>query len=201
MTEWPDVRRSRSSPIARTRRPDALSASAGGGEGVGLPPNLVPPQKPARSSRLGCDSGGDSGRSWQRRVEGVSRPLPLRSEQPSDDATVVLRAGVMSPDNVRRVAPRSGPLTSTRCTGSRSRVCSTRRCKRHAVVNGSSATDRCDCRHSVESVAPASRCWRPLTARTSLWCWLISACSPSHASTTASTTPSRIRAKRRAGGL
>lgn len=37
----------------------------------------------------------------------MSRPLPLRSEQPPDDATVVLRAGVMSPTGVRRAAERT----------------------------------------------------------------------------------------------
>ncbi len=37
----------------------------------------------------------------------MSRPLPLRSEQPPDDATVVLRAGVMSPTSVRRAAERT----------------------------------------------------------------------------------------------
>lgn len=38
------------------------------------------------------------------------RPLPLRSEQPPDDAAVVLRAGVMGPDNVRRSAERTFAL-------------------------------------------------------------------------------------------
>lgn len=37
----------------------------------------------------------------------MSRLLPLRSEQPPDDASVVLRAGVMSVDNVRRAAERT----------------------------------------------------------------------------------------------
>jgi len=36
--------------------------------------------------------------------------LRLRSEQPPDDATVVLRAGVMSAENVRRAAERSFDL-------------------------------------------------------------------------------------------
>ena len=40
----------------------------------------------------------------------MTRPLPLRSEQPPDDAAVVLRAGVMSPDNVRRSAERTFAL-------------------------------------------------------------------------------------------
>lgn len=37
----------------------------------------------------------------------VSRPLPLRPDRPLDDATLVLRAGVMSGDNVRRAAERT----------------------------------------------------------------------------------------------
>ena len=37
----------------------------------------------------------------------MTRRLPLRPEQPPDDATVVLRAGVMSAENVRRAAERS----------------------------------------------------------------------------------------------
>jgi hypothetical protein len=37
----------------------------------------------------------------------MARPLPLRSEQPPDDTTVVLRAGVMNADNVRRAAERT----------------------------------------------------------------------------------------------
>lgn len=40
----------------------------------------------------------------------MTRRLPLRSEQPPDDATVVLRAGVMSAENVRRAAERSFDL-------------------------------------------------------------------------------------------
>ena len=40
----------------------------------------------------------------------MTRPLPLRSEQPPDDATVVLRAGVLSADNVRRAAERTYEL-------------------------------------------------------------------------------------------
>lgn len=37
----------------------------------------------------------------------MTRPLPLRSEQPPDDACVVLRAGVMAPDVLRRSAERT----------------------------------------------------------------------------------------------
>lgn len=37
----------------------------------------------------------------------MSRPLPLRSEDPLDDASVVLRAGIMTPDNIRRSAERT----------------------------------------------------------------------------------------------
>jgi hypothetical protein len=37
----------------------------------------------------------------------VTRPLPLRADLPPDDATVVLRAGVMSGDGVRRAAERT----------------------------------------------------------------------------------------------
>ena len=40
----------------------------------------------------------------------MTRALTLRPEQPPDDATVVLRAGVMSPDNVRRAAERTFAL-------------------------------------------------------------------------------------------
>ena len=40
----------------------------------------------------------------------MTRPLPLRSEQPPDDAAVVLRAGVMRPDNIRRSAERTFAL-------------------------------------------------------------------------------------------
>lgn len=40
----------------------------------------------------------------------MTRRLRLRSEQPPDDATVVLRAGVMSAENVRRAAERSFDL-------------------------------------------------------------------------------------------
>jgi hypothetical protein len=42
----------------------------------------------------------------------VTRPLPLRPDLPPDDATVVLRAGVMSGDNVRRAAERTFALYS-----------------------------------------------------------------------------------------
>jgi len=34
----------------------------------------------------------------------MARPLPLRSEQPPDDATVVLRGGAMGADGVRHAA-------------------------------------------------------------------------------------------------
>jgi ketol-acid reductoisomerase len=37
----------------------------------------------------------------------VTQPLRLRPEQPPDDITVVLCAGVMSSDNVRRAAERT----------------------------------------------------------------------------------------------
>ena len=37
----------------------------------------------------------------------MTRPLPLRAEQPPDDATVVLRAGLMTVDNVNRSAQRT----------------------------------------------------------------------------------------------
>ena len=37
----------------------------------------------------------------------MTRVLNLRSEQPPDDAVVVLRAGVMTPDNIRRSAERT----------------------------------------------------------------------------------------------
>ena len=37
----------------------------------------------------------------------MTRFLNLRSEQPPDDAAVVLRAGVTSPDNIRRSAERT----------------------------------------------------------------------------------------------
>lgn len=40
----------------------------------------------------------------------MTRPLPLRSDVPPDDATVVLRAGVMSEPSVRRAAERSFAL-------------------------------------------------------------------------------------------
>ena len=40
----------------------------------------------------------------------MTRRLPLRPEQPPDDATVVLRAGVMSAEKVRRAAERSFDL-------------------------------------------------------------------------------------------
>lgn len=40
----------------------------------------------------------------------MSRPLSLRSEQPPDDARLVLRAGVMSSDSVRRAAERTFDL-------------------------------------------------------------------------------------------
>ncbi|HUP69360.1 MAG TPA: hypothetical protein VM142_06045 [Acidimicrobiales bacterium] len=40
----------------------------------------------------------------------MTRPLPLRPEQPPDDAVVLLRAGVMSTDNVRRTAERTFSL-------------------------------------------------------------------------------------------
>jgi hypothetical protein len=37
----------------------------------------------------------------------VTQPLPLRPDLPPDDATIVLRAGVMSADNVTRAAERT----------------------------------------------------------------------------------------------
>ncbi|MCB1259054.1 MAG: hypothetical protein KDB33_01450, partial [Acidimicrobiales bacterium] len=37
----------------------------------------------------------------------VTRPLPLRADQPPDDATVVLRAGVMAAATIRRSAERT----------------------------------------------------------------------------------------------
>ena len=37
----------------------------------------------------------------------MTRALPLRSEQPPDDAVVVLRAGVMAADGIRRSAERT----------------------------------------------------------------------------------------------
>ena len=40
----------------------------------------------------------------------MTRPLPLRSDQPPDDAAVVLRAGAMSADNVHRSAARTFAL-------------------------------------------------------------------------------------------
>lgn len=40
----------------------------------------------------------------------MTRPLPLRPEQPPDDATVVLRAGAMSAESVRRAAERTFTL-------------------------------------------------------------------------------------------
>src|SRR5437016_3302045 len=40
----------------------------------------------------------------------MTRPLPLRAEQPPDDTTVVVRAGVMSADSLRRAAQRSFDL-------------------------------------------------------------------------------------------
>lgn len=42
----------------------------------------------------------------------MTRPLPLRPDLPPDDTTVVLRAGVMSGDNVRRAAERTFALYS-----------------------------------------------------------------------------------------
>lgn len=40
----------------------------------------------------------------------MTRPLPLRVEQPPDDVAVVVRAGVMSAENVRRSAERTFSL-------------------------------------------------------------------------------------------
>jgi hypothetical protein len=40
----------------------------------------------------------------------MTRPLPLRPERPPDDATVVLRAGVMGVENVKRAAERTFDL-------------------------------------------------------------------------------------------
>lgn len=37
----------------------------------------------------------------------MTHALPLRAEQPPDDAAVVLRAGVMNPGNIRRSAERT----------------------------------------------------------------------------------------------
>ena len=37
----------------------------------------------------------------------MTRALPLRAEHPPDDATVVLRAGLMAADSIRRSAERS----------------------------------------------------------------------------------------------
>jgi hypothetical protein len=37
----------------------------------------------------------------------MPRALPLRPDVPPDDAAIVLRAGVMSPENVRRAADRT----------------------------------------------------------------------------------------------
>jgi hypothetical protein len=42
----------------------------------------------------------------------MTRVFELRREQPPDDATVVLRAGVMSPENIRRSAERTFALYS-----------------------------------------------------------------------------------------
>lgn len=46
----------------------------------------------------------------RRYVQDVPRPLPLRSEIPPDDATIVLRAGVMDAANVVRAAERTFAL-------------------------------------------------------------------------------------------
>lgn len=40
----------------------------------------------------------------------MTRVLPIRAEQPPDDAVVVLRAGVMSPVSIRRSAERTFEL-------------------------------------------------------------------------------------------
>lgn len=40
----------------------------------------------------------------------MTRPLPLRGEQPPPDATIVVRAGVMNPGTVTRTAQRSFDL-------------------------------------------------------------------------------------------
>ena len=40
----------------------------------------------------------------------MTRQLPLRSDLPPDDAAIVIRAGVMTAENVRRVAERSFAL-------------------------------------------------------------------------------------------
>ena len=40
----------------------------------------------------------------------MTRPLPLRAEHPPDDATIIVRAGVMSADSLRRAAQRSFDL-------------------------------------------------------------------------------------------
>lgn len=40
----------------------------------------------------------------------MTRPLPLRAEQPPDEVTVIVRAGVMSAENVRRAAERTFSL-------------------------------------------------------------------------------------------
>lgn len=54
------------------------------------------------------------------RFAGVTRPLPLRAELPADDATIVLRSGVMGADNVTRAAERTFTLYAV--YASRSRV-------------------------------------------------------------------------------
>ena len=56
--------------------------------------------------RVGISLGADRAD----RFGQVPRPLPLRREVSADDATVVLRAGVMSADNVTRAAERTFAL-------------------------------------------------------------------------------------------
>jgi hypothetical protein len=45
----------------------------------------------------------------------MARTLPLRPEQPPDDAAVVLRAGLMGADNIRRSAERSFAVYAVYC--------------------------------------------------------------------------------------
>lgn len=80
-------------------------------------------------------------RSGQRKMGRRDRPLPLRSEQPPDDAAVVLRAGVMGADNVRRSAERTFALYAV--YGISVEGCWTARCRLRAVGIASLATARC----------------------------------------------------------
>lgn len=88
----------------------------------------------------------------------VIRKLPLRTEHPPDDATVVLRAGVMGAEGLRRSAQRM--FDATQSSASRWKRCSIRLCWMHAeAVSGSPAIDRSACRPSAGSARPASRSW------------------------------------------